>query len=75
MAGAWGICDRCGFKFRHSALKKEWTGLLVCRKDWDPRPPETKPFQVKPEGVPIRDARPEPEPIYRDPAENGWDDL
>lgn len=32
-------------------------------------------MRIKPEGVPIRDARPEPEPVYRDPAENGWDDL
>ena len=24
------ICDRCGFKFKHSELTREWTGLLVC---------------------------------------------
>jgi hypothetical protein len=24
------ICDRCGQKFKHSELQREWTGLLVC---------------------------------------------
>ena len=24
------ICDRCGQKFKHSELQKEWTGLWVC---------------------------------------------
>lgn len=75
MAQAWAICDRCGFKFRHSQLRKEWTGLLVCPADWDPRPPQTKPIRLRPEGVPVRDARPEPEPVYRDPNDLGGDDL
>lgn len=71
----YGICDRCGFKCRHRQLRKEWTGLLVCGPCWDPRPPETRPLRLKPEGVPIRDARPEPDPIYRDEGELGGEDL
>lgn len=31
------ICDRCGFKFKHFELKKEWTGLMVCKPCWEPR--------------------------------------
>lgn len=73
--GPWGICDRCGFKVRHRKLRKEWTGLLVCGPCWDPRPPQTKPPKIVPEGLPVRDARPDPDEVFRDPSDNGWDDL
>lgn len=72
---AHAICDRCGFKYPHSKLRKEWTGLMVCKADWDPRPAETRPLHLRPEGVPLRDARPEPEPIFREPGVLGGDDL
>jgi hypothetical protein len=75
MSRAWAICDRCGFKHRHSALRKEWTGLLVCKPCWDPRPPDTKPPKLKPEGLPVRNARPEPDPVFREEGEYGGDDL
>lgn len=72
---AWGVCDRCGFKVRLSRLKKEWTGWMVCRACFDPRPADTRPPPLGPEGVPLRNARPEPEPIFREPGDNGGDDL
>lgn len=75
MAQPWGICDRCGFKYPLRSLRREWTGLRVCRADWDPRPPDTRPPRLVPEGLPVRDARPEPEPVFRDPTEYGGDDL
>jgi hypothetical protein len=29
--GAWNaICDRCGFRYKNTQLRKEWTGLRVC---------------------------------------------
>lgn len=36
---AWrAICDRCGFKRWNSELRKEWTGLMVCRDTcWEAR--------------------------------------
>ncbi len=34
-------CHRCGFWFPSTEIKKEWTGLLVCEKDWEPRHPQT----------------------------------
>ena len=38
--GDWNaICDRCGFKFKASQLKEEWTGLQVCKECWEPRHP------------------------------------
>jgi hypothetical protein len=73
--GAWGICDRCGFKVRHRKLRKEWTGLLTCKPCWDPRPADTRPPKLGPEGLPVKDPRPEPEPIYRAEGELGGEDL
>jgi hypothetical protein len=58
--GVWGVCDRCAFKLRHAQLKKEWTGFLVCPDCWDPKPADLDPPVFYAEGLPIRDARPEP---------------
>ncbi len=35
---AW--CMRCGFKWKASELKKEWTGFLVCSECLDLRHPQ-----------------------------------
>jgi hypothetical protein len=75
MKSPWGICPRCGFKVRLSALRREWTGLRVCGKCHDPRPPDTKPPKVGPEGVPVKGASPEPPIIYREEGDMGGDDL
>lgn len=57
--GSYGCCDRCGFQFRLKELRREWTGLYVCPDDYDPRPREHTPPNVKPEGVPLPNARPD----------------
>lgn len=36
----WIECDRCGLEYRQSEIKKEWTGLLVCKECWEPRHPQ-----------------------------------
>lgn len=33
------ICDVCGFKYKHFELQPRWDGMMVCRKDWEPRHP------------------------------------
>lgn len=39
--GDWNaICDRCGFKYKGSKLRKEWTGLRVCPDCWEPQQPQ-----------------------------------
>lgn len=53
------ICDRCGFEYRLSELRKEWTGLMVCRADYDPRPPEMTPPRVTAEGTSLPNSRPD----------------
>lgn len=68
------ICDRCGFEYPLSQLRKEWTGLMVCSADWDPRPPEMTPPRVKAEGVPVPNARPDNQ-VDNTPNETTADDL
>jgi hypothetical protein len=34
------ICDRCGAKFKATDLLETWDGLMVCRRDWEPRHPQ-----------------------------------
>ena len=34
-------CHRCGFWYPSTEIKKEWTGLLVCKACWEPRHPQT----------------------------------
>lgn len=53
------ICDRCGFEYPLSALKKEWTGLMVCSADYDVRPPDLSSPRISAEGVPKTNARPD----------------
>lgn len=33
-------CQRCGFTKYASEIRKEWTGLRVCDRCWDPRHPQ-----------------------------------
>lgn len=63
VAGAWkACCDRCGFNFRNTDLKLEWTGLRVCGECFEVRHP-----QDFVQGVADRQApawvRPEPDPV------------
>ena len=34
-------CHRCGFWFPSTEIRKEWTGLLVCTKCFEPRHEQT----------------------------------
>jgi len=61
----WAICDRCGFKYRRSELRKEWTGLLVCKADFDPKHPQLTGPRVPADRIAVRDARPRPEESHQ----------
>jgi len=52
-------CDRCGDKIKYQDLKKEWTGLKVCKTCLDPKTALEFPtnFPVDPEA--LRDPRPD----------------
>ena len=34
-------CMRCGFWFPSTEIRKEWTGLYVCKADWETRHEQT----------------------------------
>lgn len=58
------ICDRCGFKYHLSQLRKEWTGFMVCHGPgtndcWEPRHPQEFVRGVR-DRQHVPNARPEP---------------
>lgn len=64
---AWGICDRCGFRYFRKELhfQFDWRGnslvnirLLVCRPCTDVPNENFRPIIVGPDPVPIKDPRP-----------------
>lgn len=64
----WAICDRCGFRFRHSQTRKEWTGLRVCHGAgtndcWESRHPQDFVRGVK-DDQKVFDPRPEPADVW-----------
>lgn len=57
-----GICDCCGFKYKHSQLRKRWDGAMVCAADFEQRHPQDQ-VKARPERNHVQNAR--PEPAYR----------
>lgn len=58
---SYGYCERCNWRCEADDLRKEWTNLRVCPDCFDPRPPNLSPPNVRPEGVPLPNAAPEPD--------------
>jgi len=52
------VCDRCGFEYKASKLREEWTGLMVCKGCWEPRHPQEL-LQVRGEDQAVPWSRPE----------------
>ena len=52
------ICDRCGFQYKYTELKEEWTGFRVWNECFEPKHPQLEPPRhvSDPEG--LRFARP-----------------
>lgn len=64
--GNWkAICDRCGFEFASDQLRKDWQGLMVCRKDYETRHPQDFVRGVPDNPTPPW-TRPEPEEVFVD---------
>lgn len=64
VSGDWNaVCDRCGFHYKASALKKEWTGLMVCARCWEPRHPQTL-IKVPEEQIAVPWSRPEQADVF-----------
>jgi hypothetical protein len=71
--GTWKVvCDRCGFRYHNTDLRKEWTGLMVCHGPgtndcWEIRHPQEFVRGVRDEQAPPW-TRPAPAVIYLDDA-------
>lgn len=68
------ICDRCGFKYKASQLKLEWTGYYVCPKCWEPRHPQDGIRAKKDDQTPDV-IRSESEDVFLNPGDVTEDDL
>lgn len=65
--GTWAaICDRCGFRFPSDQLIKDWTGLMVCRKDFETRHPQDF-VRAVPDNQTPPWTRPEPTDVFIEP--------
>ena len=54
--GEWNfICPRCGYKVKSHRIRKEWTGLVVCDKCYDPKNPADYPPKTLKDPYPVSD--------------------
>jgi len=56
---AFGISDRSGFRYRLRDMKKEWTGALVGKDEFEPKHPQLYPPRVGPDPQALRNPRPD----------------
>lgn len=62
----WVIDDRTGFKVRSSSTRREWTGAIVDRSQFEPRHPQDF-VRAKPERAIVRNPRPRPVDVFAGP--------
>ena len=56
---SYAISDRSGFRYRYKDMRKEWTGALVGRDEWEPKQPQLGPFRKVIDAQALKDARPD----------------
>ena len=56
---AYGISDRSGFRYRLSDMRREWTGFLVGKDEWEPKHPQLEPRHVPTDAEALRNPRPD----------------
>ena len=66
--GQWNArCDQCYRKLKAGGLLRQWDGLMVCSRCWDPRHPQELVQPIRdPEPPPW--TRPDPPPIFTNPS-------
>jgi len=56
---AMGISDRSGAAYRLRNMRKEWTGFLVGKDEWEAKQPQLNPIKTTGDPQALRDARPD----------------
>lgn len=57
---AYGISDRSGFRYRLKDMRREWTGFLVGKDEWEAKHPQIEPRHVPTDAEALRNPRPDP---------------
>ena len=71
----YGICDVCGFRYRHSLLKKNSYGMMVCPSDWDGSYDSKNHFQNKTPNVRDDEFLKDPRPPTNFGRNKNWEDV
>ena len=61
---AYGISDRTGYRYRLKDMRKEWTGFLVGKDEWEPKHPQLEPKRHPTDAEALRDPRPDTNNIF-----------
>jgi len=56
---SYSISDRSGFRYRYQDMRKEWTGLLVGKDEWEPKQPQLEPYPKVVDPQALKNARPD----------------
>ncbi len=56
---SYAISDRSGFRYRYQDMRREWTGLLVGKDEYEPKHPQLDPPHHISDPEALRQARPE----------------
>ena len=56
---ALGISDRSGAAYRLKDMRKEWTGMLVGKDEWEAKQPQLMPVNAPADPQALRDPRPD----------------
>jgi len=55
---SYAISDRSGFRYRYKDMRKEWTGALVGKDEFESKQPQLGPFKKVSDAQALKDARP-----------------
>ena len=72
---AYGISDRSGFRYRLKDMRKEWTGLLVGKDEWESKQPQLEPIKTRPDPQALQDPRPEQNLAAQRNIQWGWNPV
>ena len=72
---AFGISDRSGFRYRLRDMRKEWTGALVGKDEWEAKQPQLFSPNVGQDPQALRNPRPEQDLQSQRSMQYGWNPV
>jgi hypothetical protein len=64
---SYAISDRSGFRYRYQDMRREWTGALVGKDEFEPKHPQLGPFKEVSDAESLFNPRPdrvEPQTVF-----------